>query len=294
VSTAVTAWLALILAASGALKARRPRDAAAALATYGIRGPAAQVTAGALIVAELALAAALAVGATWAAAAATVLFAAFTAITAAALAAGRGGRPCACFGGGSRLGWAAPLRSGVLTLAAGALALELLPTPPTSYDEALTAALALALAAVAGLALALLALAREVGVLRLSAGRGALEIPHEGPPLGSAQAWAVASAAPARAMLRLAIFSSNGCPLCTAVAPAVEHVARDPLLAVALLDEERDRDQWLAAEVPGSPYAVALTLDGVVLAKGAFNGLAQLESVVGTARLREREPALAA
>jgi hypothetical protein len=38
--------------------------------------------------------------------------------------------------------------------------------------------------------------------------------------------------------------------------------------------------------VPGSPYAVALDLDGTVLAKGTFNNLAQLESVVATAERR--------
>jgi hypothetical protein len=46
--------------------------------------------------------------------------------------------------------------------------------------------------------------------------------------------------------------------------------------------------------VPGSPYAIALTLDGLTLAKGTFNSLAQLESVIATARARERGPALAA
>jgi hypothetical protein len=42
-------------------------------------------------------------------------------------------------------------------------------------------------------------------------------------------------------------------------------------------------------DVPGSPYAVALGLDGTVLAKGTFNSLGQLESVLATAERRERE-----
>jgi len=46
-------------------------------------------------------------------------------------------------------------------------------------------------------------------------------------------------------------------------------------------------------DVPGSPYAVALGRDGTVLAKGTFNSLAQLESVVATA-MRRRQEALSA
>ena len=42
--------------------------------------------------------------------------------------------------------------------------------------------------------------------------------------------------------------------------------------------------------MPGSPYAGALDpRDGTVLAKGTFNGLAQLESVVSAARERALE-----
>ena len=168
-------------------------------------------------------------------------------------------------------------------------ALGLLGSAPSGYDRWLTLGLSLALAAVAALAVAVLALAREVGVLRLSAGsRGALEIPEEGPPVGTAQAWAAAVARGPRTALRLAVFSSEGCPLCAAVAPAVEHVAADPLLAVRVFDEHDDAPIWDAAGVPGSPYAIALSGEGVALAKGTFNSLDQLESVLATARLRER------
>src|SRR5216684_8355151 len=45
-------------------------------------------------------------------------------------------------------------------------------------------------------------------------------------------------------------------------------------------------------DVPGSPYAVVLGLDGTVLAKGTFNSLGQLESVLATAERREREAAV--
>ena len=39
----------------------------------------------------------------------------------------------------------------------------------------------------------------------------------------------------------------------------------------ATFDEVRDADAWAAADVPGSPFAVALDADGTVLAKGTFN-----------------------
>jgi len=42
-----------------------------------------------------------------------------------------------------------------------------------------------------------------------------------------------------------------------------------------------------AADVPGSPFAVALGADGTVLAKGTFNTGAQLESVLAAAERRQ-------
>jgi hypothetical protein len=296
VLTIVSIWLALALAAAAALKAWRPARSAAALATYGIATAAVQRFALWLLVAvEASLAIALAAGAAWAPAAATALFAAFAAATATALLAGRGGRPCACFGSSSLLGWHSSLRAGALALVAAVTALGVLPSAPSGYDRWLTLALSLALAALAALAVAVFALAREVGVLRLSAdSRGALEIPEEGPPVGTRQAWATAVQANARTALRLAVFSSEGCPLCAQVAPAVEHVAADPLLAVRVFDEHHDASVWRAAGVPGSPYAVALSGDGVALAKGTFNSLGQLESVLATARSREQGLPLAA
>jgi hypothetical protein len=296
VTAIVSIWLALVLAISAVLKARRPQTGAAALATYGITAAAPQrVVLWLLVASEGALAVALAAGAAWAPAAAGVLFLLFAAATGAALLAGRGGRPCACFGSTSRLGWASPARAGGLALAAGVTALGALGSAPSGYDRWLTLGLSLAFAAVAALCVAVFALAREVGVLRLSGGgRGALEIPGEGPPLGTVQPWA-AAVAPGPAMgLRLAVFSSEGCPLCAQVAPAVEHLAADPLLVVRVFDEHDDAQVWQAAGVPGSPYAVALSSAGVALAKGTFNSLGQLESVLATARSRERGLAIAA
>jgi hypothetical protein len=297
VTTLVSIWLALALGASAAAKAWRSPQAAPALATYGVRGVGRQrSTLWLLIVGELAAAAALVAGLGWSLAAAAVLFALFTATTTAALLAGRGGRPCACFGGSSRLGWATPLRAAAPALLALAAALGCFPRTPSGYDRWLTLGFSLSVVAIAGLAVAVLALAREVGVLRLSAGeaRGALEIESEGPELGESQPWAQMIETGPRTLLRLAVFSSDGCPLCGQVAPAVEHVAGDPLLAVQGFDEHRDAGVWAAAAVPGSPYAVALSLDGVALAKGTFNGLGQLESVLATARARERGLTLAA
>ena len=129
--------------------------------------------------------------------------------------------------------------------------------------------------------------------LVLAAGaQGALEVPDEGPPLGEPSALAERFASTAQTRLALAVFSSEGCALCQAVAPSVELLAREPSLAVEVFDEARHADAWSLARVPGSPYAVALDpLTGIVLAKGTFNGLAQLESVVATAERRALQAA---
>jgi hypothetical protein len=295
-TTAVSIWLVLILGATASLKAWRADRAAAALATYGVRSARGQrLTVWALISAELALAGALLVGVPWAAGAIAGLFLGFAVITLAALLAGRGGRPCACFGTSARLGWSTPLRALALAGAAAAIALGWLPDAPSGYARWLTVSLSVGAAAIVVLGLAVLALAREVGVLRLGlSGRGALEIQEEGPELGAVQGWATAPPPSTSALLRLAIFTSEGCPLCRQLEPAVSYVAADPLLAVQVFDEVADAATWTEAGVPGSPYAVALDLRGVALAKGTFNSLAQLESILGTARAREQGLAVAA
>jgi hypothetical protein len=292
----VSIWLALILCVAAGLKAWRSERAAAGLATFGIAGVAAQ-RAGIwlLIGCELALAVLLAAGVGWAPTAAAGLFGLFTAVTSGALLAGRGGRPCACFGASSRLGWSSPARAAALALVAGICASGRLPDAPSGYDRWLTLGLSISLVALALLAVALLALAREVGVLRMSAGsRGALEIDSEGPEVGVAHAWAQTIEPEPQTALRLAIFTSEGCPLCAQLTPAVAHVAADPLLAVRTFDEHADAPVWVQAAIPGSPYAVALSTDGIALAKGTFNSLSQLESVLSTARFRERGLTLAA
>jgi methylamine utilization protein MauE len=293
----VSIWLALVLCAAAGLKAWQAERAAASLATFGIAGAAAQRTGLWLLIAcELVLAVVLAAGVGSAPAAAAGLFVLFAAVTSVALLAGRAGQPCACFGASSRLGWVSPARAVALALVAGVCAAGRLPRAPSGYDRWLTLGLSLALVALGGLAVATLALAREVGVLRMSAGgsRGALEIETEGPQVGLAQPWAQAIEPGPRAALRLAVFTSEGCPLCAQLKPAVAHVAADPLLAVRTFDEHADASVWAQAAVPGSPYAVALSADGIALAKGTFNSLSQLESVLATARFRERGLTLAA
>ncbi len=288
--------LAVVLCLSAGSKAWRADQAAAALATYGISRARLQSSlVWALIAVELGLAAALVAEAPEAPEAAAGLFLAFAALTSAALAAGRHGQPCACFGSASRLSWSSPLRPLILAAAAGALAYGRLPLAPTGYERWLTVGLTLSIAALAALSVALLALAREVGVLRLQASsHGALELQDEGPRVGDRQAWAATVPTTPRALVKLAVFTSDGCPLCRRVAPAISHVAADPLVAVRIFHELADATIWAQAAAPGSPYAVALDLEGVALAKGTFNSLAQLESILASARAREGAISVAA
>ncbi len=82
------------------------------------------------------------------------------------------------------------------------------------------------------------------------------------------------------------MFTSEACHLCQALQPAVASLARDPHVTVAVFDEVEHADAWRALAIPGSPYAIALDADGLVRAKGTFNTLAQLESVLATAERR--------
>jgi hypothetical protein len=295
VDTVAQTLLALVLAAAAALKLRDRRRSAEALATYGL-GPAGLRLAlsGAIAAAELAVAGVLIAGVAWAAWAACGLFGFFALAASIALAGGRGGRPCACFGATSRLRPATAAQSLLAALLALAVARGWLGGSPSHYERGLTVAVTASFALVAVLAAVVAALAREVGVLRLSlAGQGALEIPDEGPRVGERQAWARQLSVRPGTLLALAVFSSDGCPMCRQLEPAVAYVAADPLLSVRVFDEVADALTWSAAAVPGSPYAVALDAAGVALAKGTFNSLVQLEGIVATARARETELALA-
>jgi hypothetical protein len=133
----------------------------------------------------------------------------------------------------------------------------------------------------------LLALAREIGLLRLRLGpESAREEADEGPPIGAHVALTRRFDGHAQARLALAIFSSEGCRLCQALTPAIAAFRRDPRLAVEVFDEARDAEVWRELGIPGSPFAVALDPGGAVRAKGTFNSYGQLESIVATAEQR--------
>ena len=284
-SVAVCLVLGFVLLASAVLKLTDRQSTQAALATYGIRSGAPFVW-GALVVLEAGLGVAVGAGVDAAAYAAAVLMAVFAAAQAAALATGRGGAPCACFGARGRVSGGALNRT--LILAAALAIAPLLPRSEPTTEGWLALGLGAALIGLVALAVAVLALAREVGMLRLSLDpRGALEVAHEGPEVGARSALAERfgdALVPGR--LGLAVFSSEGCQMCRALAPAVAAFGRDPHVALREFDEVRDADAWTAADVPGSPFAVALDADGTVLAKGTFNTGAQLESVLAAAERR--------
>jgi hypothetical protein len=186
--------------------------------------------------------------------------------------------------------------AGRAALLASALAIvPLLPREDPSNEAWLAIGLGFALLGLAALAVVVLALAREIGMLRLSvAPRGALEVEHEGPEVGARSALAAGFGADlAPGLIGLAVFTSEGCGLCRVLAPAVAAFGAHPSVALRTFDEVQHADAWAAADVPGSPFAVALDADGTVLAKGTFNTGAQLESVLAAAERRRgvvREP----
>lgn len=283
-------WLlASVLATGAGLKLAAQHESRAALATFGLTAARARWAAWALLVAsETALALGVAAGSHGFAYAGAVLLLAFAVALAAAIRAGRDGAPCGCFGARSRVGRGAVARN--LLLGAGLAATPALGTVRPSGQGWLGIGLGLALVAVAALGVAVLALAREVGALRLALpAQSALELDEEGPALG-ARSGLISSFEPLDgATLALAVFTSEGCHVCKALEPAIAFLDGDPFVAVRVFDERRDAYAWAELQVPGSPFAVALDTGGTVLAKGAFNSLPQLESVLGTAERRARE-----
>jgi thiol-disulfide isomerase/thioredoxin len=265
----------LLLAAAG--KARAGQSARDALRSYGLEDARLRTAAWiATIGAEVALAAAVVVTVD-AALAAAALLAAFALAQVFAIARGRAGAPCGCFGGRGRIGRWSVIRTA--SLAGAFAALPFLPDAELSTDAWLAVGLGIALAAVAALAVALLALAREVGELRLAvAPQAALSLAHEGPEVGGRVA--LVERFERDAPLNVAVFSSPSCPLCAALEPSLRLLADDPEVEVRVFDEHDDADAWESLAVPGSPYAVVLDADGIVLSKGTFNSLYQLESLV--------------
>ena len=280
----VRCLLAAVLVAAAALKAARPGESRAALQGLAPGFPLVP-----LIAIELTLAAGVAIGLDIAAVAASVFMLTAAALLGRALADGHEGAPCGCFGARSKVSRLAVARA--LALAAAFLAIPFVPRDDLTADAWLAIGLGVALVAAVVLAVVVLALAREVGMLRLALGpQSALEVPEEGPPLGSDSGLAAYRDPRADAsVLGLAVFTSEGCRLCQSLEPAVASLGRDPHVTLVTLDEVRDAEHWQRLGVPGSPYAVALDETGRVLAKGTFNSLPQLESVLATAE-RRREP----
>lgn len=280
--------LALVLLTAGTLKLARLKTSSAALATFGIPRRMRTPAAAAIATAECALAIGVAAGLDNAAYAAAALMAVFAAALAAVLRGGKAGAPCACFGARSRVTSTAVVRN--LALAGGLAAVPSLPLSAPSAEGWLALALAGAFACIGLLTVALLALAREVGLLRLRLGpEAALDIADEGPSIGTAVPLLDRFEAGGDARFALAIFSSEGCRLCQSLQPVIAAFRRDPLVAVEVFDELRDADVWRQLNVPGSPFAVALGRDGAVHAKGTFNSYAQLESILATAERRVAE-----
>lgn len=267
-----------MLLAAAVAKLLGGSSARAALRAYGVQRPTARaVLWAAAIVVEATLAIGVALGSDLAAVAAAALLGSFALLMVLAIRRGYAGSPCGCFGARSRIGTTAVVRT---TLHAVAFAIvPFLPDTRLSTQGWLTLGLTVALAGMAALAVAVFALARELGELRIAiAPQAALSLEHEGPELGSRLD--LVDRFERGTPLALAVFTSPGCALCTALEPSLQLVASDPEVELELFDEEADADVWAALAVPGSPYAVVLSTDGEVLAKGTFNSLFQLETLL--------------
>jgi hypothetical protein len=244
------------LMGAASLKVADRTATAVAAETFGLRGRLARWIWLPLAASEVTLAVAvIAAPATAAAWGAVGLLGIFAIAQAAAIAAGRSGSPCGCFGARGHLAWGSVARTALLAAAAAVLA---------AHGEAPAPLLS---------GLGALALAAAI-VVRERRPAGALDVAGEGPALG---ARVDAAGAP------LALFVADGCRLCRAlVAPARR-------LGAAIYDEVADADEWSAAGAPGAPFALALAADGTVLAKGTVNTRAQLRSVVAAADARRGE-----
>jgi hypothetical protein len=288
VSAAARIALALVLVAAAALKLRSPGAGTRELATFSVPRAARPAVWSALIVVELGLAVTVGAGSDTAALAAAGVYALFAVALAVAVLLGRTGAPCGCFGARSRVSLLAAMRSGLL---AGAFAaLPWLPDGWPSTEGWLALGLGLSFALVLLLGVAVLALAREVGLMRLRiGGEPALEIPEEGPAIGERLGLIERFRPDGRARFALAVFSSEGCSLCRRLEPVIAAFQHDPLVSVAVFDEVHDADIWRELDIPGSPFAIALGRDGAVGAKGTFNSYGQLEGILATAERRLAE-----
>jgi hypothetical protein len=287
-SVALRIALALALLTGAVLKLKNPSASRTALATFAVPRRAAPAVWAVLVLVEAVLGLGVAVGSDEAAYAAATLCAIFGATLVVALLRGRAGAPCGCFGPGSRVSWSGVARNAFL--AAGFAVVPFLPSGRPSREGWLALGLGLAFVLIVLLGTAVLALAREVGLLRLRlGGEPALEIPHEGPPIGERIGLIERFRPERRARFALAVFSSDGCRLCRSLEPAIAAFRRDPLVAVEVFDEVEHAEMWRELRIPGSPFAIALARDGTVQAKGTFNNYGQLEGILATAERRAAE-----
>ena len=256
--------LGAVLLVSAGLKLADRTGTAIAAATYGLTGRPARWIWLPLAALETLLAAGLLAGSSAAAWTAAAMLAAFAGAQATAVAAGRGGAPCGCFGARGQISWASAARAAALS--GPAVLLALAPAAASVTVHAAGAAAALVLAAVL-----------VVRARRASVPDGALEIAGEGPPLGAALPLGLDRRA---GSIRLALFTAEGCRLCRGLEPYAER------LGAVIFDEDDDAAEWARAAVPGAPFAVALSADGIVLAKGTVNTRRQIASVLAVARER--------
>jgi hypothetical protein len=286
------ALVGALLAVSALAKLARPPASARALAWIVPRPSLRVLSLGGLVLLEAALVAAIvlalvgSISALPVALVVAALLAGAAGLLAQAVLAGRTGEPCGCFGAKGTIGWPAVARAG------GTAIVALLALVPADSIAWLAVGVVLALCACAALAAMSLALAREVGELRIAlAGDVALEIADEGPTVGiPASGWPSDAFAPAdERVLQVAVFTSEGCAMCHRVAPAVDHLAKDPRIDLVRFDEVADGPVWAGLGVPGSPFAIVADPEATPFAKGTFNSMSQLESIIATAESRRSE-----
>ena len=188
------------------------------------------------------------------------------------------GAPCGCFGARSRIGWPAVARTALL---AGAFAALRARSRTRAVDGRVARNRARRRARRPSSSSAWpcwRSRARSASCGSRSRPRPRSRSTTRARRSGAASAWSTGSSGP-RSVLA-AVFSSPGCALCHALEPSLRLVASDPEVELEVFDEEADAEVWRDAGDPRQPYAVALGPDGEVLAKGTFNSLYQLESVL--------------
>ena len=177
--------LAAILLGAAAAKLASGRTGRSAFRSYGLRSAETRAAAwGAVIALESALAVAVVLPVPGAAEAAAAVLAVFAVVLAVSIFRGAAGKPCGCFGGQSRIGWPGVARTALLALAFTSI--PLVPDRRLGAQTWLEAGLTAAISGILLLAVAVLALAREIGELRLAVGpQAALSLEDEGPELGT-------------------------------------------------------------------------------------------------------------